>query len=175
MNIASLCQRPVVSIDQAASLADAARLMRSQHVGALVVTSESEFGPQAMGVVTDRDLVVEVLARELDGSGPRIGQLAQRQLAAVPGTADLGAAVAVMRQAGVRRLLVVDRDEGRLLGLVASEDLLDALVADLAGLAQALRADIAHETSARPPLEPAATARPVFLPGGTPGMPWPKA
>ena len=57
MKIASICQRRVVTIDNASSLVQAAGLMREHDVGALVVTTESSEGPRVTGVVTDRDLI----------------------------------------------------------------------------------------------------------------------
>lgn len=168
MNIASLCKRPIVSIDAGASLRRAAALMREQHVGALVVTSQRGEQPVAVGIVTDRDLAVEVLARNLAAQDVQVAALASRKLAAVRGDAGIAEAVAVMGDAGVRRLLVTDAD-GRLTGFVSADDLLEALARDLAGLAHALRAGIAREGAERAAVE-APRPRPVFLPHGTPGM-----
>lgn len=169
MSIEAICKRQVVTIDAGASLAEAARVMRNRHVGALVVTEQADGREHVVGVVTDRDLAVEVLARNLAPAGVRIGQLATHKLVAVRGSADLGEAVARMQGAGVRRLLVVS-DEGQLMGFLSSDDLLDALAAQLAGLASALRTGIERETVERGEVEPLG-ARPVFLPHGTPGMP----
>lgn len=173
MKIESLCQRPLVAIDESATLLEAARLMRAQHVGSLVVTTSVAGSPQAVGLLTDRDIVVEGLAREADTASLTVGQLASRKLVVVAAEADLAEAVTIMREAGVRRLLVVQAPDNRLAGLVAVEDLLEALVGDLAALAAALRSDIARETTNRPKLPTGIPTRPVFLPAGTPGMPWP--
>jgi CBS domain-containing protein len=168
MNIDTLCKRPIVSIDAAATLREAAMLMREQHVGALVVTSSEGERPTAVGVVTDRDLAIEVLARQLDPGDVRIVAVASRKLAAVRGSAGITEAVAIMAEAGVRRLLVTD-DDGRLKGFVSADDLIEAMASDFAGLAHALRAGIARETAQRSSIEPP-RPRPVFLPHGTPGM-----
>ena len=168
MSIAASCQPEVIMIDAGASLRDAANLMRAHHVGALVVTVEAAGHEQAMGVITDRDLAIEILARDLDPVDVKVGQLASRRLASVPGTAGIAEAVAVMRDAGVRRLLVTGH-EGQLAGFVSADDLLEALAGQLGVLASALRSGIAREGAERasiPPPHP----RPVFLPHGTPGM-----
>ena len=60
MDIATVCQRQVVTINAGASLREAALLMRERHVGALVVTDSAQT-PRALGVVTDRDLAIEAL------------------------------------------------------------------------------------------------------------------
>jgi CBS domain-containing protein len=168
VNIATLCKRPVVSIDATATLRQAATLMREQHVGALVVTVSRAERPEAVGIVTDRDLVLEVLSRELSPADVAVGALASRNLAAVRGSASVAEAVAVMAERGVRRLLVTD-DENRLVGFVSADDLLEALAQDIGGLAQALRVGVAREAAQRQAIPPPA-ARAVFLPHGTPGM-----
>lgn len=168
MSIAQLCKRDIVTIDTSATLREAAALMRSRHVGALVVTVAGGSGEQAVGMLTDRDLVVEILARDFDPGEVKVGQLASRHLASVPGSADIGEAVAVMQQSGVRRLLVSE-DDGSITGFISADDLLDALAGELSGLAQAMRSGIVRESverGAAPPPRP----RPVFLPHGTPGM-----
>ena len=173
MSIAQICTREVVSIDATAALKDAANLMRTRHVGALVVTVPQGDRVQAVGMITDRDLAIEALSRGLDAGEVRVGQVASRRLAAVPGTAGIAEAVAAMAEAGVRRLLVTEQD-GEIAGFVSSDDLLDALAAELGGLAQALRGGIAREGAERGAI-PAPGPRPVFLPYGTPGMQQPVA
>ena len=173
MSIAQICEREVITIDAAASLRDAATLMRSRHVGALVVTELRDGYEQAVGMITDRDLAIEVLSRELHPVEVKVGQVASRQLASVPGNAGIAEAVEAMREAGVRRLLVTG-PKGQLAGFVSSDDLLDALAADLAGLAEALRRGFARESTTRGPIAPP-RPRPVFLPHGTPGMQQPMA
>jgi CBS domain-containing protein len=168
MSIALICQRHVITIDAVATLRDAASLMREHHVGALVVTVEAAGGDQVVGVLTDRDLAIEVLARGLGGGDLRVAQVASRKLAAVPETAGIAEAVAVMQQAGVRRLLVTGAN-GELSGFLTADDLVDALAAQLGGLAAALKSGIARETAERPAAA-LPRARPTFMPHGTPGM-----
>lgn len=172
MSIGKFCRHEVVSIDAQASLREAAALMRSQHVGALVVTAHGPQGaPQVVGVLSDRDLAIEVLARDADAGVLTVAQVASRKLVAVPAAAGVGEAAAAMREAGVRRLLVTEAD-GRLCGFVSSDDLLQALAEQLGTLAQALHSGIERERRERAALARPA-AHPLFLPAGTPGMPWP--
>jgi CBS-domain-containing membrane protein len=168
MSIAEICQRHIITIDATATLREAASQMREHHVGALVVTSQAEGQHQVIGVVTDRDLAIEVLARGLGAMEVHAAQVASRKLVAVPASAGIGEAVAAMQAAGVRRLLVTDPG-GQLAGFVTSDDLLDALAGQLSGLAAALRSGIARETTERAAFSPP-RPRPVFLPHGTPGM-----
>ena len=168
MSIAAICQPEVITVDAGASLRDAASLMRAHHIGALVVTVDAAGQERAVGVITDRDLAIEILARDLNPTDVKVGQLASRHLASVPGTAGIAEAVAVMRDAGVRRLLVTGH-EGQLTGFVSADDLLEALAGQLGVLANALRTGIAREGVERASIPPA-RPRPVFLPHGTPGM-----
>lgn len=167
MDIATVCQRQIVTIKAGASLREAAVLMRERHVGALVVTDSAQI-PRALGVVTDRDLAIEALARELDASAVCIGDIVSGSLVAVTGTATVQAAVNAMEQHGVRRLLVTDDDDG-VIGFVSSDDLVEAIAVELTGLAAALRSGIARESAERAAIA-TPQPRPVFLPQGMPGM-----
>lgn len=161
MNIAGLCQRVIVTIGAQASMHEAAVMMRDEHVGSLVVT-DSENASRVVGVLTDRDLAIEFLAREAGSEEDiRVGELASGALVAVAGTASILEAVAAMDDCGVRRLLVTGED-GRVMGIVSAEDLLDTIAAELDGLARALRSGIDRET-ADVDADRLAEVPPVFL------------
>ena len=160
MDISSLCGREVVGIAAEASLHEAAALMCEEHIGALVVVTGTE-PSKVVGILTDRDLTLEVLGRTGTADDLRAGDLAKAPPIAVLASASLQEAVAAMEKAGVRRLLVVEEDGG-VVGIVAAEDLLAAISEELAGLARALRSDIARETSERHVISAPAARRPVF-------------
>jgi CBS domain-containing protein len=169
-DIASICQRHVITIGGDATLQDAALRMREHHVGALVVTAAREGAQQVTGVLTDRDLAIEALARCGDAAHLRVSDLALGAPVSVPADASLAHAVERMSAAGVRRLLVHDA-EGHLVGLVSFDDLLPACLAPLSGLAEALRRGLDREASLRGQI--AAPARPALrVPAmGTAGWP----
>lgn len=168
MNIASLCRREVVGIPAEASLHEAALTMAEEHVGALVVVTGSD-PPQVVGILTDRDLALEVLGRTTPSGDLRAGHLAKGPPLAVLASATLQEAVAAMEKAGVRRLLVVE-DDGGVIGLVAAEDLMAAISEELAGLVRALRRGIEREKDERQVSEGAALRRPVFAGVGSLAM-----
>jgi len=153
MKIANLCTRRVVIIDAHASLAQAATLMREHHVGALVVTSQGDEGLSVLGLVTDRDLVLNALARELDPADSRIGTLASTTLASVSEDDDVRAAITTMQRAGVRRLLVTDAD-GRLDGIVSLDDVVQGFANEFAALAGVIRSAMDREVSETRPTPP---------------------
>ena len=167
MNISSLCQREIVSVSANASIREAAEAMRQHHVGALVVTDPDEPG-RAVGVVTDRNLVVDLLATGLPVDGQAIGEICSMNLVGVPATATIPEAVQAMQRAGVRRLLVV-QPGGSLMGLVSADDLFEASAGELEALAGALRTGISRESSRTMSDGPGfELPRAIYLPGHEP-------
>ena len=148
VDLASLCKRHIITISRSATLQQAAALMRKHHVGSLVVTEAQDEGERVCGLLTDRDLAIEVLARGLDGTHSQVGQLRDGKLISAPMHADIDDAIALMQAHGVRRLLVRD-DSGNLIGLVSFDDLLQVCADRLDGLAQVIRKGIEHETAER--------------------------
>lgn len=148
MKVGDICTREIVSTDHTATLDQAAALMREHHVGALLVTQDTPSGPMAAGVVTDRDLVVLAMARGIAPQQAVVGQLVSGRLVTVRAEASVDDAIDVMQSAGVRRVLVTSGD-GQLEGIVSLDDVLEALVDQVAGLARAVRGGIAQETATR--------------------------
>lgn len=151
MNVADICTREIVMADTRASLKDAATLMREQHVGTLLVLDKSDGKVQAVGIVTDRDLVVEAMARGLDPAQTPVGRLAEGKLAVVPASGSVDSAISAMKERGVRRLVVAS-DSGELYGIVSLDDLLDALAHEMSDLARAVRGGLEREAAERAPL-----------------------
>src|SRR3569833_652134 len=75
MRLLDICIRNVVSVERRMSVSEAAELMRSRHVGALVVVDAGKRGPNPVGSVTDRDIVVQVLAGRLDPASVTVGDI----------------------------------------------------------------------------------------------------
>lgn len=167
MDISSLCKREIVSVRANASIREAAEAMRFHHVGALVVTDPEEPG-RAVGFVTDRNLVVDILATGLPVEGQTIGSLCSTNLVGIASTATVQEAAQAMRRAGVRRLLVV-RPGGTLVGLVSADDLFEEIAGELEALAGALRSSISRETVRTTPDGTAfEVPRAIYLPGHEP-------
>ena len=159
MNVESICTRDVVSLDGNEPLQRAALLMRDHHVGAVVVTAQRDGGAHVLGIVTDRDLAIEVLARGGDASQVPVARLVQGTPAGVAAQADLPEAVQAMLAAGTRRLLVHDA-QGLLVGVLSMDDLLPALVAPLTALGDLVGRNLQREVQARSRLD--APARTVL-------------
>lgn len=164
MNVGDICTREVVLADRAATLQQAASLMREHHVGLLIITEKSTEGLQITGIVTDRDVVVEAVARGMDVTQTEVGRLESEKLAALPSDAPIDEAIGMMKERGVRRLLV-SGEGGKLHGVVSLDDVLGALGHEMAELAHAVRKGIDRETAEREPLAPPPqAARPLHIP-----------
>jgi len=116
------------------SVAAAAKLMRENHVGCLVVTDENEGKPVPVGMLTDRDITVAVVAPGLDAEAILVGDVMSGELLSVQEDAGIAETVELMRVRGIRRVPVTD-DKGALVGLIAADDILALLAEEIAGLA----------------------------------------
>jgi CBS domain-containing protein len=161
MNIGTLCQREVVTVPASASVRDAASLMRSEHVGALAVTDPYSPG-KVIGIVTDRDLVVDLLAGGHPVDGQAIGAVAQTELAAIPADASIHHAVQAMQRSGVRRLLVMGKDN-EVVGLLSVDDLVGIVAGELDALAATLREGVLREGARQRARAGGEPPRPLYI------------
>ena len=113
-----------------------AQMMRKHHVGALVVV-DAQHKSRPVGIVTDRDLVLALMAEGLDPEVFTAGDIMSVELVTASPDMDAMDAVQLMRSNRLRRLVVAD-DKGRLVGIVTMEDLLELLARGLADLATGL-------------------------------------
>lgn len=110
--------KEVVVMPAETHLDEAAKAMRSRDIGDVVVTE----GPALAGLVTDRDIVIRAIATGRNPFGTRLGDITSRHLVVIPDTATPSEAAQMMREHGVRRLVVCDRDR-QLVGVVSLGDL----------------------------------------------------
>lgn len=147
--VGEICNRNVVTATAETTVAAAARLMRQYHVGSIVIVDEVESGGRLpVGIVTDRDLVVEVLAPDLDPKAITVGDIALDPLVTARESEGLLEAMEIMRHKGVRRLPIVNT-EGYLVGIVSIDDLLQLLSEQVTELAKVVAREQAREARAR--------------------------
>jgi CBS domain-containing protein len=145
MSLASLCHREIVCVPGQVPVRKAAEIMRKHHVGALAVTDPQD-AAHVIGVLTDRDMVVDVIAQGHSPDERTAAASCHPQLVGVPVTASIQEAIAHMLQHGVRRLFVANAD-GSLCGLISMDDLIEAIADELGDLARTLRVNLDHEAS----------------------------
>ncbi len=133
MRIGDICTSDVVCCAPDTTALEAARLMRSRHVGDVVVVTDVEKERVPVGVVTDRDLAIEVLGNGREAAIMPLSSLVRSPVVIAADYEDVHAALERMRAHGVRRMPVVD-DRGALVGIVTLDDLLGALLADMHAL-----------------------------------------
>ena len=131
MKAIDLCTRKVTTALASAPVAALAKMMRVDHVGCVVVTAEGK----PVGIVTDRDIVVEVVATGLDPSILTAGEIMSTSPAVANAGDDALWGLKIMRDRGVRRLPVV-REDGALAGILAFDDLMEYVGNTLGDIAQ---------------------------------------
>ena len=144
MTIGQICNREVVCAARDTTVQAAAKLMRHHHVGTVVVVDDTEEGRVPVGIVTDRDIVVEVCAVDLNQNVITVDDIMAPELVTVGEDEGLLETVEIMRDKGVRRLPVIDKD-GHLAGIVSVDDMLGALTEQMAEMARILGREREHE------------------------------
>ena len=148
MPIGEICNRDVVIVKSSDTIQEAAKLMRQHHVGDVVVIEERGGVRVPVGIVTDRDLVVEILATELDPGVITVGDIMERELVTVKESTGIFEAIQYMRSKAVRRLPIVD-ESGALLGIFSLDDLLELLSEELLGIAKLVKHQQRKEATRR--------------------------
>jgi CBS domain-containing protein len=123
MTVGEVCTRDVVVVHRDDSVMEVARIMRDRHVGAVVVVDEDGPRRRPVGIVTDRDIVVGIVALAPDKIGQlQVADVSSSDVLTVGDEDPIETALDVMRDRGIRRLPVVGID-GRLRGIVTFDDL----------------------------------------------------
>jgi CBS domain-containing protein len=148
MPIGEICNRDVIIVRREDTIFTAAKLMRQNHVGDVVVVDEQDGSRLPVGIVTDRDLVVEIMATELDQKVITAGDIMIEELVTVKENLGVFEAVQYMRAKAIRRLPVVD-DRGALVGILTLDDLLQLLSEELVAIARLITSQQQKETRDR--------------------------
>ena len=149
MTIGDVCNRDVVVAERETTAQDAAKLMRKHHVGSVVVVERKEGRRVPVGIVTDRDLIMEVHALDLDPRVISVGDILGERLVTVAESCSAMKTVQIMRMEGVRRIPVVDH-EGSLVGIVTLDDMIGRLAKEFKEVADAVTHGQTREVWLRP-------------------------
>ena len=138
-----------VTVQATETITDCARRMHAEHVGCLVVVENTDGIEFPIGMLSDRDIAIEVVAFGLDPKALTAGDVMSGKPAVVEEDDDLLDVLARMRERGARRLPVT-RPDGALVGVIALDNLLEALAEQLDGMVGVLKAQQTRELRTRP-------------------------
>ena len=148
MPISAVCNYNVATIDRNAGVVDAAARMREEHVGDLIVVEERAGRRVPVGILTDRDIVVAVVAKRVAASSVTVGDAMTSDVLTVNEDNGVEHALREMRRAGVRRAPVVDAT-GALIAVLSIDDVIDHLAVQLGHIADIIRLGQQTETDTR--------------------------
>ena len=148
MPVGEICNRTVVIAERGNSIEQAAGLMREHHVGDVVVVDERNSRRIPVGVLTDRDIVVEVLAKGIDPRAVSVGDIMSLDLVTASEGDDFVDTIEAMRAKRVRRVPVVGQNGG-LVGILAADDMIDPLAETLTDIAKLVHRERKVEESKR--------------------------
>lgn len=134
MRMSSIMNKKVVALRPEDKVAKAAKFMRERGVGCILVLDEEK---RPLGILTDRDIVVSVLARGLDPKATRLKQVMTPNVVVAKEDEILLRAARAMAEARIRRLPIVD-GKGRVVGIVSVDDILVVLITELSNVCSAI-------------------------------------
>jgi len=137
MTNGEFCNREVVIAQEDLSLVELARLMRDYHVGDVVIIRKEEKKTVPVGIVTDRDLVIKVIAKERSPASLSAGEIMSKNLKVVYEDHSLWETIEVMRTNAIRRVPVVN-ERNELIGILTADDLVEVIQEEIAALVKAV-------------------------------------
>lgn len=148
MPIIDICNRDVITLERNDTVLEAAKLMRQHHIGDVIVVEKKSEKIKPVGIVTDRDLVVEIVAPGLDPSVITVGDIMLPNLFTIDESAGVFDAIRLMTGKGVRRLPAVNKD-GTLAGIVTLDDLFLMMANEFCNFAKLLSKEQKNEAIKR--------------------------
>ena len=148
MPIADICSRGVIIASPDYSLRTIAELMRQHHVGSVVVTRDANGVVYPVGIITDRDIVLALVAKDVSPDAVSAGDVMSEPLETADENDEIWQVLERMRNRGVRRLPVVGL-RGELIGIVSADDLLELVAEELVSLARIINREQRQEVTRR--------------------------
>ncbi len=166
MSVGRICARVVATTTPEESAHEAAKRMKENNVGCLVVVDESRL---PKGILTDRDIVTRVVALKLDATETPVSKIMTPQPRSVDESTPIEQAVATMRGMGIRRL-VVTGERGLLVGVLSVDDVLELIAEEIESIGKLVQKGSPRIESSRK-LEAGHTPQEIGSPPGAPSLP----
>ena len=144
MELGSICNREVIVALKQETVADAITLIRNHHVGDLVIIEHRGSAVVPVGILTDREILISVVAEGLDTTDLLISDIMSHELVTARADCAIEEGLKLMRHRGIRRLPVVG-DDGELVGILSVDDIIDLMAEEIADLAALIRQEQARE------------------------------
>lgn len=135
MSIGKFCTREVVIVERGTGIVELAQLMRKHHVGDVIVVDKPGDLVVPVGIVTDRDIVVELIAGKVDLDSVTTGDIMSPELITAKEKEGIWDTLQRMLSKGIRRMPVINEDGG-LEGILTVDDLIELLADELDLLAK---------------------------------------
>lgn len=148
MHIRDICTSEAAHCTRDETVQGAALMMRRLHVGDIIVVDQFDGASVPVGILTDRDIVISVIAPGLDPASLLVGDIMTDDLLTARDTDDVYETIERMRLRGIRRVPVIDAN-GSLAGIVSADDLLEFLAEEMGELSRISPYQQAHERRAR--------------------------
>ena len=148
MSAGEYCTRDVIVVESAESVRDVAGLMRQYHVGDAVVVETKQDMATPIGILTDRDIVTGVVAKDVDLATITVGDVMSADLTTVTEETGLMDALKLMRTKGVRRLPVVN-NRGMLEGILSVDDILELIAEQMTDIVTLIGQEAGREKKLR--------------------------
>ena len=148
MNIGDVCTRTVVFTRPESTILEAARLMRNRHVGDLVVMEEEAELSAPVGIITDRDIVLSVVAQNVNPEAITVGEVMGGGLIVAKEEDGIRETLERMRRHGVRRIPIVSDGES-LVGIFTLDDSLELLAEEMGELVKLIKQEQDQEKALR--------------------------
>lgn len=148
MSIKALCSRDLVAVGRDDTVFKAAQLMRQNHIGDVLVVEKKQDAILPVGIVTDRDVVIEIVAPGLDPQVITVGDIMLPTIFTINEDSGVFDTIRLMTDKGVRRLPVVRKD-GSLIGIITLDDLLLLMAREFCSFAKLLTKEQQNEAEKR--------------------------
>ena len=148
MSVGNICNENVITISKDGSIQKAVSLMRENHVGDVIVVESRNAISVPVGILTDRDIVIEMLAKGVPLDAVTVGDVMSFDLEVANSEDDISTTIERMRKKGIRRMPVVNL-RGGLVGILSLDDLLEYVADQLKELADLVSKERKHEKKLR--------------------------
>lgn len=148
MTVGEFCNRKVVVTTRDTSIPEVAKLMREFHVGDIVIVDYKDEKPVPVGMVTDRDIVLQVIAKEVAVDTLLVDDIMSLELMSVRESDPIWETLKLIRTKGIRRVPVLSK-EGFLVGIIAIDDMLELVLEEMNDLVFAITREQMKEKKLR--------------------------